>query len=80
MVKAREGEAERSDLDRAAQLARIEGKLDELLREVKGRKRKSLKRRGTVYDRSAALAEREPAEYQPTELQRARARKALGMR
>lgn len=68
------------DLERSAQLARIEGKLDELLRDLRGRKRRAHKRRGTVAERVATIAENEPAEYQPTELQIRRARRALGMR
>lgn len=51
--------------------------LAEVRSELRSRKRRVAKRRGTVAQRSADRVESEPAEYQPTELQRARVRRAL---
>lgn len=58
-------------------LARIEGLLIQVLGEVRGKKRKSRKRQKTVADRAAARVESEPEKYQPNDLQKARARRAL---
>ena len=72
--------ARSDEIEDAARHAEVISLLTQVLKELKARKRRAAKRRGTVAERSADLAEREPAKYQPTELQRARARRALGLR
>lgn len=64
-----------SELD--ARLARIEGLLEQVLREQRGRRRRAGKRRATVAHRVLSLVESEPEEFQPNDLQRQVAKRAL---
>ena len=69
--------AERSPKDETApRLARIEGLLAEVLRELRGRRRRAGKRTRSVAERSAIAAAND-TKYVPTELDKAAARKAL---
>ncbi len=74
-------ERQRSDSERLddllLELRDQRAKVDEVLALLKRRRRAAGKRRGTVAERSADRVESEPAAYQPTELQRARVRRAL---
>lgn len=60
------------DLDSTVRLARIEGLMEQVLRELRGRRQRGVKRGRTVVQRAAAAIT-----YQPTELQMAAARRAL---
>jgi hypothetical protein len=60
----------------ADRLARIEGALAEVLRELRARKRRSSKRAKSVGE-SAAMAAANDTKYAPTELDKAAARRAL---
>ena len=62
--------------DTAERLTNIECLLEQVLRELRGRRRAGVKRTRTVAER-ALLAVQSNPEYQPTELQIAAARRAL---
>ena len=60
------------DPDTNARLARIEGLMEQVLRELRERRRRGAKRARSIADRIAS-----EVRYQPTELQIAAARRAL---
>lgn len=63
------------DADTNARLATIESLMNEVLRELRARRRRGIKRGRTVVQRAA-----NEVRYQPTELQVAAARRALSRR
>jgi hypothetical protein len=65
-----------AERDTAERLARIEGALVQVLRELRGRRRRAGKRTRTVIERASQAAAND-TEYAPTDLDIAAAKRAL---
>jgi len=64
-------------MDAEARFARIESLLEQVLRELRGKKVKAAKRSRAVAHRALGIEENKAVRYQTSELLRARVRRAL---